>query len=48
MVLNRICGAMYNVLLYKRKELFPCVVAHAVSNAALAVWVLARSDWKFW
>jgi hypothetical protein len=24
------------------------VVAHAVSNAALAAWVLARGDWKFW
>ena len=43
-----ICGAMYNWLLYKRKDLFSCVVAHAVSNAALAAWVLARGDWKFW
>jgi hypothetical protein len=25
-----------------------CVVAHAVSNAALAGWVLVRGDWKFW
>jgi len=43
-----ICGAMYNWLLYKRKDVFSCVVAHAVSNAALAAWVLARGDWKFW
>jgi len=27
---------------------FSCVVAHAVSNAALAAWVLGRGDWKFW
>jgi membrane protease YdiL (CAAX protease family) len=43
-----ICGALYNWLLYKRKDVFSCVVAHAVSNAVLAAWVLARGDWKFW
>jgi CAAX prenyl protease-like protein len=43
-----ICGAMYNWLLYKRKDVFSCTIAHAVSNAALAAWVLARGDWKFW
>ena len=43
-----ICGALYNWLYYKRKNVFACVVAHAVSNAALAAWVLARGDWKFW
>jgi uncharacterized protein len=43
-----ICGGLYNWLLYKRKDVFSCVVAHAVSNAALAAWVLARGDWKFW
>jgi CAAX prenyl protease-like protein len=43
-----ICGALYNWLYYKRKDVFACVVAHAVSNAALAAWVLAHGDWKFW
>jgi CAAX prenyl protease-like protein len=43
-----ICGALYNWLYYRRKDVFSCVVAHAVSNAALAGWVLARGDWKFW
>lgn len=43
-----ICGALYNVLLYKRRDLFSCVLAHAVSNAALAAWVLATGDWKLW
>ncbi len=42
------CGALYNWLCYKRRNLFACVVAHAVSNAALAAWVLWRGDWKFW
>jgi hypothetical protein len=43
-----ICGALYNWLYCKRRDVFACVVAHAVSNAALAAWVLARGDWKFW
>lgn len=43
-----LCGALYNWLYYRRKSLFACVVAHAVSNAALAAWVLWRGDWKFW
>lgn len=47
-VAGLICGALYNWLYYRRKDVFSCVVAHAVSNAALAAWVLARGDWKFW
>jgi CAAX prenyl protease-like protein len=43
-----ICGALYNWLFYKCKDVTACVVAHAVSNAALAAWVLMRGDWKFW
>ena len=43
-----VCGALYNWLLYRTRSVFACVVAHAVSNAALAGWVLARGDWKFW
>jgi len=43
-----ICGALYNWLLYRTRSVFACVVAHATSNAALAAWVLARGDWKFW
>lgn len=47
-VAGLICGALYNWLYYKRKDVFACVIAHAVSNAALAAWVLAGGDWKFW
>lgn len=43
-----ICGALYNWLYYKRKDVFSCIIAHAVSNGALAAWVLCRGDWKFW
>ena len=43
-----ICGALYNWLLRRTRSVTACVIAHAVSNAALAAWVLARGDWKFW
>ena len=43
-----VCGALYNWLYYRTKSVTACVIAHAVSNAALAAWVLARGDWKFW
>jgi CAAX prenyl protease-like protein len=43
-----VCGVLYNWLYYRRKTVFACVVAHATSNAALAAWVLACRDWKFW
>jgi len=43
-----ICGALYNWLYYRSKNVFACVIAHAVSNAALAAWVLTQGDWKFW
>ena len=43
-----ICCVLYNILYYRTRSIVACVVAHAVSNAALAGWVLARGDWKFW
>ena len=43
-----VCGALYNWLLYRTRSVFACVIAHAVSNAALAAWVLGTGDWKFW
>ena len=43
-----ICGALYNWLLARTRSIWACVVAHAVSNAGLAAWVLARGDWKLW
>ena len=49
-VTGLIAGALYNWLLYRRKNVFWCVVAHAVSNAVLAAWVLTHQPqgWKFW
>jgi hypothetical protein len=45
---SMVCGALYNWLYYKRKDLLSCVLAHATSNLVLTGWVLWRGDWKFW
>ncbi len=39
---------LLNGLLYWKKDLWLCVVAHAVSNLALAVYVLATGAWWLW
>lgn len=41
-------GIMYNLLLYYRKNLWLCIIAHAVTNFVLAVYVLSTDRWIFW
>ncbi|NVN92436.1 MAG: CAAX prenyl protease-related protein [Desulfuromonadales bacterium] len=41
-------GTVYNLILYKTRSLSQCVLAHAVSNLALAVYVLYTGKWFFW
>jgi CAAX prenyl protease-like protein len=43
-----ICGVAFGWLMVWRRDLFTCVVAHAVANAALAAYVLATGAWQFW
>jgi CAAX prenyl protease-like protein len=47
-----LAGAMaavaYNLLLYRTKSIAQCVLAHAVTNLALGVYVLATGQWRFW
>jgi CAAX prenyl protease-like protein len=40
--------AMLNALIYWKKDLWCCVVAHGVSNLALAAYVLATRSWWLW
>ncbi len=42
------CGVLYNWLYYRRRDVFACVIAHAVSNAVLAAYVLVTKEWQFW
>jgi CAAX prenyl protease-like protein len=41
-------GAAYNAVLYKTRSISQCVLAHAVTNCALALYVLATGQWRFW
>lgn len=41
-------GMAYSLLLYKTKSLAQCILAHAVTNLALAVYVLHTGSWYFW
>ena len=41
-------GLVYNLLLYKTRRLWPCVVAHASTNFALSIHVLVTGEWQWW
>jgi len=41
-------GAAYNLLLLKTKSIVQCILAHAVTNFILGVYVLATKQWFFW
>jgi uncharacterized protein len=43
-----ITGALYNFVAYRTKSLAACVVAHAVTNGVLAVYILRTGQWGFW
>jgi CAAX prenyl protease-like protein len=39
---------LMNILLYWKKDLWSCVVAHGVSNLMLAIYVMATNSWWLW
>jgi CAAX prenyl protease-like protein len=41
-------GALYSLLLYRTKSLAQCIVAHAVTNLLLGIYVLQTGKWYFW
>lgn len=41
-------GAAYTLLLYRTGRLWPCILAHGVTNLALAIHVLVTGEWKWW
>ena len=43
-----LCAVAYGLLLKQTKSLFACIVAHAVTNLTLGIYVLTAHDWKFW
>jgi CAAX prenyl protease-like protein len=43
-----IANVAYTLLLYRTRSLFATVVAHATTNCALGVYILATGDWRYW
>ncbi|MEN3371190.1 MAG: protease family protein [Verrucomicrobiota bacterium] len=43
-----ITGALYNFVAYRTRSLTSCILAHAVTNLALGVWIMVTRQWGFW
>ncbi len=41
-------GVAYTVLMYRTNSVTQAVLSHAVTNAALGIWVLYTGEWFFW
>lgn len=41
-------GMLYALLLYQRKNLFSPILAHAVTNLLLGIYVMANQAWEYW
>jgi CAAX prenyl protease-like protein len=41
-------GVVYNLLLYRTRSLAQCILAHAITNLALALYVVVTGKWQFW
>lgn len=47
-VVGILAGILYHALLYYKKDLFHCILAHAVTNLLLGIYVLITAQWTFW
>jgi uncharacterized protein len=43
-----ITGALYNLVAYRTRSLGSCVLAHAVTNLLLGIYILRTGQWGFW
>lgn len=41
-------GLVYNLLLYQTRRLWPCVLAHGITNLLLGIHVLVTGEWQWW
>jgi len=41
-------GALFNLVAYRTHSLAACVLTHAVTNLALAIYILRTGQWGFW
>lgn len=43
-----ITGMLYNGVAYRTKSLSSCVLAHAITNLLLGLWIMKTKQWGFW
>ncbi len=43
-----IAGIIFNLLMIRTRALADCILAHAVTNACLAAYVLIAGQWQYW
>jgi CAAX prenyl protease-like protein len=41
-------GALYNLVAYRTKSLSSCILAHALTNLLLGLWIMRTQQWGFW
>lgn len=41
-------GILYNWWMVRTKSVADCILAHAVTNACLSAYVIARGQWQYW
>lgn len=41
-------GILFNLVLYRTRSIFQCVLSHATANLALGIYVLNSGNWHFW
>ena len=43
-----VTGALYNWVAYRTRSLGACVLAHAMTNLLLGIWIMNTRQWGFW
>jgi CAAX prenyl protease-like protein len=43
-----VTGALFNLVAYRTRSLAACVLTHAVTNLALAIYIIRTGQWGFW
>ncbi|MFP5392631.1 MAG: CAAX prenyl protease-related protein, partial [Gammaproteobacteria bacterium] len=43
-----VAGVAYSLLYMKTRSLWPAILAHAVTNGVLGVWIVRSGIWTYW
>jgi hypothetical protein len=43
-----VAGAVYNWWMMRTRNVWDCIIAHAVTNGALAAYVIGAGQWQYW